>query len=113
MGKGYPGPAEALQHYEAAVATLGDVKRKGAANPYTALNGHMFTFLDKEGVVSIRLSREDTEEFRSTYESGDSIQYGSTMRGYSTVPEDLLATTEELAGWMERSRIHITTLTPK
>lgn len=113
MGTGYAGPAEALERYEAVVARLADLDRKGAANPYTSLNGHMFSFLDKQGVVSIRLSAEDTEEFRATFESGDSVQYGATMRGYSTVPVDLLSRTDELAEWLERSRAHIATLDPK
>lgn len=113
MGKGYEGPAEALEHYEAAVARLADVDRKGAANPYTSLNGHMFSFLDKDGVVSIRLSDDDTEAFRSSHESGDSLQYGRTMRGYSTVPDGLLARADELAGWLERSRTHVAGLEPR
>lgn len=113
MGKGYEGPAEALARYEAAVALLDDVQRKGAANPYTSLHGHMFSFLDKTGVVSVRLSSDDTEEFRSTWESGDSLQYGRTMRGYSTVPVELLADSDELARWLERSRAHTATLPPK
>ncbi len=113
MGRTYDGPADALARYEAAVAKLADVDRKGAANPYTSLNGHMFSFLDKQGVVSIRLSDTDTEAFRSSYESGDSHQYGATMRGYSTVPDELLARPDELARWLERSRTHVASLEPK
>jgi hypothetical protein len=67
MGRAYDGPAEALERYEAAVAKLADVDREGAANPYTSLNGHMFSFLDKQGVVSIRLFSTDTEAFRSSH----------------------------------------------
>lgn len=111
--KPYPGPADALERYEAAVAQLGDVDRKGAANPYTSLNGHMFSFLDKEGVVSVRLSDQDREAFLAAYDSGPSVQYGKTMRGYATVPDDLLSRTDELAGWLERSRTHIAKLEPK
>ena len=113
MAKGYEGPSDALAHYEAAIARLANVERKGAANPYTSLGGHMFSFLDKEGVVSIRLSEQDTEEFRSSHDSGDSVQYGRTMRGYSTVPHELSVRTEDLAAWLERSRAHVATLPPK
>ena len=77
---------------------------KGAKNPYTSRNGHMFSFLDADGTMALRLSDELTEEFRSTYESGDVIQYGATMRGYSSVPAELLADTDTLAVWFDRSR---------
>lgn len=109
----YRGPADALELYTAAVELLADTELKGATRPYTSLHGHMFSFLDEEGVVSLRLADDDTQEFRADYESGDSQQYGSTMRGYSTVPEDLLARTDELAGWLTRSRAHVATLEPK
>jgi hypothetical protein len=38
-----PIPAEKVALYEKAVATLPGVERKGAANPYTAVNGNMFS----------------------------------------------------------------------
>jgi hypothetical protein len=42
-------PAESLELYEKLVATNPDVERKGAANPYTSLNGHMFSYLHPSG----------------------------------------------------------------
>ncbi len=42
-------------------------------------NGHMFSFLDAEGALALRLSDELTEEFLSTYESGPVTQYGSVV----------------------------------
>lgn len=113
MAARYAGPPEALERYDAAVALVRGVDRKGAANPYTSMNGHMFSFLDTTGTVSIRLSKEDTARFRATHESGDSTQYGRTMRGYSTVPDELLLRTADLAAWIERSRAHIAGLPPK
>ena len=76
---------------------------KGAKNPYTSRNGHMFSFLDAEGTIALRLSDELTEEFRTSYESGDVFQYGSRMRGYSFVPAELLADADTAAGWFDRS----------
>ena len=54
-----------------------------------------------------------TEQFRATYQSGDVIQYNSTMRGYSSVPDDLLADASTLADWFDRSWEWIGTLPPK
>ena len=86
---------------------------KGAKNPYTSRNGHMFSFLDADGTVALRFSDGLTEEFRSNYESGDVVQYGSTMRGYSSVPAELLADIDTLVAWFDKSWDWIGTLPPK
>jgi hypothetical protein len=113
-GSKYPGPPEALEAYTSVVATSGsDVAVKGARNPYTSRNGHMFSFLTAEGTLALRLSDELTAEFRANYESGDVIQYNSTMRGYSSIPADLVADTDTLAAWFDRSWDWIGTLPPK
>ena len=113
-GSKYEGDPEKLERYTAVVdLSKRDVEVKGAKNPYTSRNGHMFSFLDKSGTMAIRLSDELTEEFRSRYESGDVTQYGATMRGYSSVPDELLANTGELAGWFEKSWDWIGSLPPK
>ena len=113
-GSDYQGPPEALGHYAAVVeASDREVTVKGAKNPYTSLNGHMFSFLDAEGTMALRLSAELEEEFRSTYDSGPVMSYGSVMRGYSAVPSDLLSNLEDLVGWFEKAFDWIASLPPK
>lgn len=73
----------------------------------------MFSFLDADGTMALRLSDKLTEEFRSSYDSGDVIQYGATMRGYSSVPAELLADPDTLAVWFGRSWKWIGTLLAK
>ncbi len=111
-GSDYQGPPDALERYTAVVEGAGQPV-KGAKNPYTSRNGHMFSFLDPKGVMAIRLSDALTEEYLSRYESGPVIQYGSVMRGYVSIPDDLLTDTEELGAWFERSFEWIGTLEPK
>jgi hypothetical protein len=48
-------PADKLELYEKLVRTNPKVERKGAANPYTSLNGHMFTYLNPSGSLALRL----------------------------------------------------------
>lgn len=86
---------------------------KGAKNPYTSRNGHMFSFLDIDGAMALRLSDEASQEFLSTHDSGPVIQYGRVMRGYVSVPDALLAKPEELGPWFARSHDWIGTLKPK
>ena len=113
-GSKYEGPSNALDLYSRVVTESDtDAEVKGAKNPYTSRNGHMFSFLDADGVMALRLSDELAEEFKSSYESGPVMQYGSVMRGYVSVPEDLLEDTGELATWFARSFEWIGTLKPK
>ena len=113
-GSKYPGPPAALEAYKAAVeGSDSGAEVKGAKNPYTSRNGHMFSFLDGDGTMAIRLSDELTDEFRASFISGDVIQYGATMRGYSSVPADLLADTKKIADWFDKSWEWIGTLPPK
>ncbi len=113
-GSKYEGPPKALEEYRSVVEeSQSGAEVKGAKNPYTSRNGHMFSFLDGDGTMALRLSDELTEEFRSSYESGDVIQYGATMRGYSSVPAELLADTDTLTAWFDRSWEWIGTLPAK
>ena len=113
-GSKYEGPPQALDAYRSAVeSSRSGAELKGAKNPYTSRNGHMFSFLDAAGTMALRLSTEMTEEFRANYTSGDVTQYGATMRGYSSVPDELLADTPTLADWFDRSWEWIGTLPPK
>lgn len=111
-GSDYQGPPEALERYAAVVEQAGETV-KGAKNPYTSRNGHMFSFLAADGAMALRLSDDLTDEFLSRYESGPVEQYGSVMRGYVSIPDDLLTETEELSSWFEKAHAWIGTLEPK
>ena len=113
-GSNYGGPREALEMYESAVEASGrEIPLKGAKNPYTSRNGHMFSFLTKGGQLAVRLSDDMREEFAAKYETGDVIQYGSVMRGYVSVPPELLADTAAAGEWLGRSYDWIGTLPAK
>lgn len=106
-------PEDKLELYDKLIETIPDIKRKGVTNPYTSLNGHMFTHLDKTGTMGIRLSKEDREEFLKKYDTRPYEQYGAVMREYVTVPDSLLKKTEELKKYLEISYAYIKTLKPK
>ena len=113
-GSAYPGPPESLDLYIAAVQqSASGVSVKGAKNPYTSRNGHMFSFLDPDGSMALRLSDDLRDAFLDEYESGPVMQYGSVMRGYVSVPEELLHDTARLAQWFDESHEWIGTLPPK
>ncbi len=60
-------PAGRLELYEKLVATQPSVERKGAAMPYTSLNGHMFSFLTETGRLALRLPAEERRAFLKKY----------------------------------------------
>lgn len=113
-GSQYPGPAEALEQYAAVVAASGAATEvKGAKNPYTSRNGHMYSFLTPEGMLALRLSDDLGNDFRSNYDSGEVRSYGSVMRGYVSVPDSLFEDTDQVASWFAKSYEWIGTLPPK
>jgi hypothetical protein len=114
MSKAQPEvPAEKLQLYEKLVGTNPDLKRKGASIPYTSLNGHMFSFLTKSGTLALRLPDADREAFMKKYKTGLCEQYGRVMKEYVVVPDDLLAKTQELKGYLDISFTYVGSLKPK
>ena len=113
-GSKYEGQPVALEAYRSAVeASRSSTDVKGAKNPYTSRNGHMFSFHAADGTMALRLSDELTGEFRSRYDSGDVLQYNATMRSYSSVPSELLTDTAGLALSIDRSWEWIGTLPAK
>lgn len=87
--------------------------RRGAKNPYTSVNGHMYSFLDRNGSVGLRLSPDDRAEFLERFDSRIAEQYGAQMKEYVVVPDHLLERSDELLGWLERSFDWVSSLKPK
>ena len=86
-------PADKVALYEKLVATNPSVKRKGAMMPYTSLNGNMFSLLNKEGVLLLRLSDEQRTAFIEKFKTKPVVMYGAVMPEYVAVPDELLAKT--------------------
>src|SRR5438445_11749645 len=88
-------PPEKVALYEKLVATIPEVQRKGAANPYTSVNGNMFSQLLPSGRLSLRLPAGEREEFLKKYNTKLVKQYGIVMKEYVEVPDELLENTDE------------------
>lgn len=105
--------AEKLALYEKLVATNPGIKRKGDSMPYTSHNGHMFSLLDKGGILNLRLPEKERELFLEKYKTKLSEQYGMVMKEYVVVPDELLRNTKALKTYFDASYEYITTLKPK
>jgi TfoX/Sxy family transcriptional regulator of competence genes len=99
--------------YDKLIATIPEIQRKGAANPYTSLNGNMFTLLHQSSTLAIRLPEDRREEFLKKYKTTLFTAYGTVMKEYVTVPDALLKNTKELHKHLEDSYEYAKTLKPK
>lgn len=106
-------PSEKLALYEQAVATLENVERKGKNSPYTSVNGHMFSYLSRDGVMGLRLPKVAREQFLTEHSTQLFEQYGAVMKEYVTVPDRLLADTAALATYFQVSYDYVSGLKPK
>ena len=99
---------------EKAIATLPGVEGKGAANPYTAVNGNMYSLLSAvTETMALRLPKEEREAFLKKYKTKLFEAYGAVMKEYVAVPDALLKNTKELQKYMAVSYEYAKTLKPK
>jgi hypothetical protein len=102
-----------LELYEKLVATNPEVERKGATVPYTSCNGHMFSYLSKQGTLALRLPSPEREAFLKQYETKLSDSYGKVQPEYVDVPDSLLAATKELKKYFDLSYAYVSGMKPK
>jgi TfoX/Sxy family transcriptional regulator of competence genes len=107
------GPADSLEWYERLVATHPGVERKGAAMPYTSVNGHMFSFLTKTGRLALRLAADERDGFIKKYKTRLCEQHGRVLAEYVEVPDALLKRTRELKKYFDVSYAYAASLKPK
>ena len=110
--KDYPNE-ELLERYENLIAEFPKVERKGKTMPYTSVNGHMFSFLDKEGRLSLRLKENMRNELIEKYKAELSVQHGRIMKEYLIIPKILLGNFKDLKGYFKASYDYTCSLKPK
>ena len=89
------------------------IEIKGKKTAYTAVNGNMFSFVDPEGRLCIRLSEPRKAAFNARHGTGDVIQYNAVMRGYVGVPVAMLGDEKALAALFAEAVEHARGLKPK
>lgn len=109
-GSEYPGAPEDLGAYRDLVDRHTEAEVLGAKNPYTSRNGWMTSFLDPDGLICLRFSRDGRT---AVIEAGGAAvqQYGRNMPDFASVPPS--ATAAELDALFAASWDHAGTLEPK
>lgn len=100
-------------HYEKLIDLFPSIERKGKSMPYTSVNGHMFSFIDKEGKMGLRLSAEERDKFIVDYKSSLMEQHGRLMKEYVVIPDKLLNDTDRLKKYFSISHQYVSGLKPK
>ena len=106
-------PTDRLEAYNQLIASNSNIERKGKTTPYTSLNGHMFSFLSKNGTMGLRLSKEDRTNFMEKFKSELMEQHGRVMKEYVVIPNELLLNTTALSEYLNQSLTYIQSLKPK
>lgn len=102
-----------LQVYTSLINQLQNIERKGKTMPYTSVNGHMFSFLSKEGALGLRLSKTDLEEFMQTFKAKQMTQHGRVMKEYVAIPNELFTNHRVLELYFNKSLTYVLRLKPK
>ena len=102
-----------IELYDRAVARHPDVERKGKTMPYTSRNGHMFSFMSKDGVLWLRLPDGVREPYVKKFRAKACVQHGRVMEEYVEVPLRLLKKTAEFLHYFQASCDYIDTFKPK
>jgi hypothetical protein len=111
-----PGPkasAESVALYESLLATIPEIERKGATMPYTSVNGNMFSLLNPDSTLALRLPEAERETFLKRYKTTLHEAYGVVMKEYVRVPPALLRNTSELSKYLQVSYRYACSLKPK
>ena len=81
--------AATLAIYDVACAAA-EIPRKGKNLVYTSANGHMFSQMNQDGELGIRLPKDRQAAMANEYGAGPFKSYGATMRDYICLTEAML-----------------------
>lgn len=104
---------ERLKLYDDIVSQCSNFERKGKKMIYTSANGYMFTLLNKDAEIGIRLSKDSQQDFKKKYNATEYRSYGAVMRDYVKVPDQLLLENDLLVAYFKESFNYVMSLPPK
>jgi hypothetical protein len=104
---------EKLKLYKDVVALHTGAGFKGDTMPYTSHYGHMYSFLNKQDVLALKLPKAVIANFLEKYQTRLAENYGIVQKEFAIVPDDLLQRTAELQFYFEISYNYVSSLKPK
>lgn len=104
---------EVLALYDAIIAKSSKFERLGKTMPYTAANTYMFSLVNKDGQIGIRLPKEMQEEFREKHQDGPYKSYGAVMKDYVLIPASMHKEPELIAAYLDAGFEYVMSLPPQ
>ena len=104
--------ADLITLFETAIAASDQIERKGKANPYTSANGHMFSQINKDDQLGIRLPKPRQAELLEQYGAGPFKSYGATMRDYVCLTDEMLETKGLVTQLLEEGFAFVSAMPP-
>jgi hypothetical protein len=94
---------EKIGLYTKMVKSNPDAELKGDTIPYTSVNGNMYSYFSKDGIVALRLSEEHRNELMKKHKASLMVAYGITQKEYVAIPETLLQNAKDLEKYFDFS----------
>jgi len=102
-----------LELYDKLISMTPGIERKGKTMPYTSANGHMFSQINKDGEIGIRLPKDKREKFLKEYQTELFKSYGAVMKEYVLIPESLLTRPNIVSSYLLDSYDYVNSLKSK
>jgi len=104
---------DVLDIYQNAISKCPEIERKGKSVPYTSSNGHMFSFINKDGDLGIRFSKERQQEYFNKYNTSYFHSHGAKMNGYIQITNSMLEDQDLIVELLLESYNYVNSLKPK
>ena len=98
--------------FERAIEAADGFERKGKANPYTSANGHMFSQINKDDQLGIRLPKPSQKALLEAYAAGPFKSYGASMRDYVCLTDEMLADEALVTSLLEEGFAFVSAMPP-
>lgn len=107
-------PPDKLELYKQLLDLHPEIDLRGGLKlPYTSYQGNMFSQLTKAGALGLRMGKAERDAFLAEYEGGLLETYGTVMKEYVAVPDQLLEDAQRLLPYLEQSYAYAKTLKPQ
>ena len=101
-----------LKRYGELVAAAG-LERKGKTMPYTSSNGYMFSLVNKDGEIGIRLPKDQQNKLRDLDGLTEFRSHGAVMRDYVCLSSALLEDDKRVISLLKDAYTFVHSLPPK
>ena len=102
-----------LEYYTKLVSTIPQLSIKGKILPFTTYNGYVFSFVDKDGFLALRLPLKARKTFIRKYQANFCEANGTVLKEYVVIPGKLLTEIDELKLYFELSFQYVRKLRSK